>query len=213
MLISFLNQLYKKPIQYQLIWLYILGHIKDGSKSDLSIKKIKRNFNCSETTFYRIIRFGLFFFNKKSQVNIVMLNGFLYISSNNKTIKSKSKKASQKINTNINLDVELIINYFNKKTNKLFSKNSAQTIRLIDARINDGFLLDDFYKVIDIKSSKWLGTDMEDYLRPQTLFSTKFESYLNEKNIKENNNVSKRFTSTQKAVNSAKELNWFHKKN
>ena len=33
--------------------------------------------------------------------------------------------------------------------------------------------------MIDKKCSEWLGTDMEQYLRPQTLFGTKFESYLN----------------------------------
>ena len=39
---------------------------------------------------------------------------------------------------------------------------------------------EDFYKVINIKSKQWLNTDMEKYLRPVTLFSNKFEGYLNE---------------------------------
>ena len=41
--------------------------------------------------------------------------------------------------------------------------------------------------MIDKKCNEWLGTDMEKYLRPETLFGTKFESYLNS-----NNNVKKR---------------------
>ena len=48
------------------------------------------------------------------------------------------------------------------------------------ARIKEGFTLEDFKRVIDWKVSKWIGTDMEQYLRPETLFGTKFESYLNE---------------------------------
>ena len=38
----------------------------------------------------------------------------------------------------------------------------------------------DFYRVIDIKSSQWLDNDMCKFLRPETLFSNKFEGYLNE---------------------------------
>ena len=39
--------------------------------------------------------------------------------------------------------------------------------------------MEDFKAVIDYKVSEWKGTKMEDYLRPETLFGTKFESYLN----------------------------------
>lgn len=74
-----------------------------------------------------------------------------------------------------------IINYLNEKANKNFRATTKKTQSLINARLNEGFSLDDFKKVIDIKCSQWLGTDMEKYLRPQTLFGTKFESYLNEK--------------------------------
>jgi len=74
-----------------------------------------------------------------------------------------------------------IISYLNNKTNKNFRYTSKETQRLIRARINQGFTFADFQAVIDKKSEKWL-TDpkMMDYLRPQTLFGTKFESYLNE---------------------------------
>jgi uncharacterized phage protein (TIGR02220 family) len=74
-----------------------------------------------------------------------------------------------------------IISYLNNKTNKNFKHTSKETQKLIKARINQGFTIADFQAVIDRKSEKWL-TDpkMVDYLRPQTLFGTKFESYLNE---------------------------------
>jgi uncharacterized phage protein (TIGR02220 family) len=74
-----------------------------------------------------------------------------------------------------------IINYLNQKTGKKFKSNSEKTLRFISARLNDGYSLDDFKKVIDIKCSKWLNdSKMIEYLRPETLFGTKFESYLNE---------------------------------
>ena len=45
--------------------------------------------------------------------------------------------------------------------------------------MNDGFTVDDFKAVIDKKAKEWKGTEMAQYLRPETLFGTKFESYLN----------------------------------
>jgi hypothetical protein len=46
-------------------------------------------------------------------------------------------------------------------------------------------VFDDFKSVIDKKSKEWLGTNMERYLRPDTLFGTKFESYLNQNIVDE----------------------------
>jgi hypothetical protein len=51
---------------------------------------------------------------------------------------------------------------------------------------------------------------MEDYLRPQTLFSQKMEGYLNEKIQSKNGN--ERFAKTQHAVDEAKQFDWFGKK-
>lgn len=85
---------------------------------------------------------------------------------------------------NINKDIKIyssVIDYLNKKTNKNFKPRTNKTMSCIDARLNEGFSVEDFYKVIDIKSKQWLNTDMEQFLRPHTLFSNKFEGYLNEK--------------------------------
>lgn len=73
-----------------------------------------------------------------------------------------------------------IVDYLNEKTNKNYKASTPKTRTFIQARLNEGFTLEDFKKVIDIKSDAWMGTDMEQYLRPQTLFGTNFEGYLNE---------------------------------
>lgn len=74
-----------------------------------------------------------------------------------------------------------IINYLNEKTSKSFRHTSKETQILIKAKIKAGFTVDDFYRVIDNKVAKWLlDPKMAEYLRPQTLFGTKFESYLND---------------------------------
>ena len=87
---------------------------------------------------------------------------------------------SKKDNINNNKIHSCVVDYLNKKTNKRFKKTSVKTKSLINARLNEGFDEEDFYKVINIKSKQWLHTEMEKYLRPETLFSNKFEGYLNE---------------------------------
>ena len=74
-----------------------------------------------------------------------------------------------------------IIDYLNKVAGKKYKKGIQKTNALIKARLKEGFTIDDFKTVIDKKTKDWKGGDFEIYLRPETLFGTKFESYLNEK--------------------------------
>lgn len=76
--------------------------------------------------------------------------------------------------------IKEIIRYLNEKAGTKYRASGSKTQRLIKARFNDGFNDEDFKKVIDIKVAEWSGTDMAKYLRPETLFGTKFESYLNQ---------------------------------
>lgn len=74
-----------------------------------------------------------------------------------------------------------VVSYLNKKAKKSYSFSSKSTVNLIKARISEGYNLDDFKKVIDIKVKAWLAHEkMNNYLRPETLFGPKFEGYLNE---------------------------------
>lgn len=77
-----------------------------------------------------------------------------------------------------------IIDYLNEKTGSQFRNTTKKTQTLIKARFAEGFNLDDFKKVIDTKATEWLNdSKMSKFLRPETLFGTKFESYLNQKAI------------------------------
>ncbi len=74
-----------------------------------------------------------------------------------------------------------IIAYLNDKTGANYRASSKTTQRLIKARLKEGYGLDDFKAVIDTKTSDWLrDSKMSQYLRPETLFGNKFESYLNQ---------------------------------
>lgn len=73
-----------------------------------------------------------------------------------------------------------IVDYLNMKTGKNFRHQTKNTRTKINARLNEGFNIDDFKTVIDKQTNKWLDDQkMNDYLRPETLFGTKFEGYLN----------------------------------
>lgn len=73
-----------------------------------------------------------------------------------------------------------IVRYLNEHAGTQYKETSKTTCNVITARLNEGFSIDDFKVVIYKKCKEWCGTDMAKYLRPQTLFGTKFEAYLNQ---------------------------------
>lgn len=80
------------------------------------------------------------------------------------------------------LPYQEIIEYLNNAAGTKYKHSTKKTQSLIKARFNEGFTLDDFKRVIDNKIATWLkDPNMVKYLRPETLFGTKFEGYLNEK--------------------------------
>ena len=77
-----------------------------------------------------------------------------------------------------------IVQYLNNRTGSKYKSTTKKTRKLIKARWNEGFRLNDFKDVIDKKCMEWLDDDeMSKYLRPPTLFSNKFESYLNQLSV------------------------------
>ena len=94
----------------------------------------------------------------------------------------EDKEKEEEREEDINIYIE-IINYFNSKANTNYRVTNKKTKGLIKSRVSEGFTKEEFFKVIDIKSCEWMNTDMQKYLRPETLFGNKFESYLNQKDI------------------------------
>lgn len=71
--------------------------------------------------------------------------------------------------------------YLNQVTNKRY-KFVDKTKRLLLARFKEGYTLEDFKQVIDIKTAEWKDSpEFSKYLRPETLFGSKFDGYLNQK--------------------------------
>ncbi|MBQ8824927.1 MAG: conserved phage C-terminal domain-containing protein [Ruminococcus sp.] len=97
--------------------------------------------------------------------------------------RDKIKDKRDKIEENSPAKAEqysIIISYLNEKVGTNYKSNAKSTQKHINARLSEGYTVDDFKTVIDFKCSEWLNDKkMKQYLRPETLFGTKFESYLN----------------------------------
>ena len=101
----------------------------------------------------------------------------------NKSVREEEKEEETKaevLDNNSKIYHE-VISYLNRAVGTSYKPTSKETQKHIRARLNDGFNVDDFKRVIDNMARKWLKDEkMNRYLRPETLFGTKFESYLNE---------------------------------
>lgn len=104
-------------------------------------------------------------------------NGVAKSKSNSKEDISSdiSKKKGADLST-----ITEIVDYLNEKANTSFRPSAEYAKTHIRARLREGFTVDDFKAVIDGRVKAWANDPkMSEYLRPQTLFGTKFESYLN----------------------------------
>ena len=85
--------------------------------------------------------------------------------------------------------VKTIIDYLNKRAGTSYKASSEKTRSLVKARMQEGFEVEDFFTVIDNKVEEWGkppkagARDMRPFIRPVTLFGTKFEAYLNQRKV------------------------------
>ncbi len=125
--------------------------------------------------------------SEKIPSNNILNNSSLNINNLDKELEKDNKE-------NI---IKEVIDYLNSKANTKYKHTTDKTKKCINARLNEGFTIDDFKNVIDIKTTQWLGTEWEQYLRPETLFGPKFESYLNTKPNTYNQSNNQSYTPNQ----------------
>ena len=105
-----------------------------------------------------------------------------FMSTKKDTMSKKADTKSNQIKLNKkDIYTPEVINYLNEKAKTSYKTTTKKTNDLIKARLKEGFTLEDFKTVIKKKCRTWLNdSEMCKYLRPETLFGTKFEGYLNE---------------------------------
>ena len=130
----------------------------------------KQKGNTKETATFRI--FNPLQPTKKQMGNTLETEGKHYY---------KNKIKNKDIKGNSTAEITEIITHLNSRANTGYKPTTPKTQTLIRTRMKEGFTVEDFKHVINTKSKTW-GDDekMRKFLRPETLFGTKFESYLNE---------------------------------
>ncbi len=113
----------------------------------------------------------------------VSVNGTVSVSGNGTVIKEDTKvlpnSNDPSFNEKLSKAVNTIVPYLNLKAGTAFKTNNKATERLISARLKDGHTWIEFKTVIDSKVAEWKeNKEMKGYLRPSTLFGTKFEAYV-----------------------------------
>lgn len=150
----------------------------------ISVKKSRQN-----GTTYKVLNYNVyqgFSDEKKHQTEQRTeqqkdngVNNGVNINKNDKEGKNEKNEKNKDIYSSV-------VAHLNEVAGTSFKESSKATQRLIDARLKEKFTEEDIKQVIDIKVAEWKGNPkMEQYLRPNTLFGTKFESYLNQKNVKQ----------------------------
>ena len=92
----------------------------------------------------------------------------------------KPKRKQKASNDEITEKAQSVIAYLNEKTSQRFNTKTKGNLSKAVARLKEGYTVDDLKAVVDFKVAAWMGTDMQQYLRPETLFApTKFDGYLN----------------------------------
>ena len=92
---------------------------------------------------------------------------------------------------------EEVIDHLNQRAGTHYKATTANTRKLVKARLKEGFTVDEIKLVIDKKCAEWLNNPaMAEYLRPETLFGSKFEGYLNAKASSRGNRASMQYNST-----------------
>lgn len=126
--------------------------------------------------------------------NALSVNNLNASSDNSKNALSVNKEnANNKNNKKENVELEnkivQVIDHLNEKANTRYRYNSTNTVKNLKALLTgkNPYTVEDCITVINKKCSEWIGTNFEQYLRPDTLFGNKFEGYLNSK-VKPNPN-------------------------
>lgn len=105
----------------------------------------------------------------------------------NEDVKEKEDENEYE-NNKVGEFTEHVIATLNQTCGTKYKATSKKTKSLVHARMEEGFTLEDFETVIAKKATEWTGTEYEKFLRPETLFGTKFEGYLNQKQTKKGGN-------------------------
>lgn len=112
------------------------------------------------------------------------------------------EKSNKKENVELESKIIQVIDHLNEKAGTRYRYNSTNTVKCLKSLLTgkNPYTVEDCITVIDKKCSEWIGTNFEQYLRPDTLFGNKFEGYLNSKVKPNSNNNQKQLNNNQEST-------------
>ena len=174
---KFLHYLFEKPDRYVLVWAFILSKIKNNT-CELDKLYVMSRFKLNRTTFQRIIEFGLNYEGEQS-MNVIWTRKSLIISVKKQVREQRTNNSVQIINPIISEIITFFNQILQRNGKRGIKENNKSATTYINKRLKEGHTIDDFKDVM-LAQEKWLhDPKMHMYYRPSTLFSGKFEEYLN----------------------------------
>ena len=163
--------------------LIVNWHKYNWTKSDKLDKPLLEEIKNIKTPYFKEKLSEIY--NKRDTVSIP----YIYPSDTTVSVSvsvTDNKLITYKENNNYISIVEQIIEFMNELAGTSFKSSTKKTQSLIKARLAEGFTIEDFKDVINYKYYEWYrkpitfsnGVKSDKYYRPNTLFSTKFEEYL-----------------------------------
>lgn len=145
------------------------------------------------------------------EYELIQLENFISVAPKHEPLCEFGK---QSLKTTVSGTAKEVISYLNEKLGSSYRPGTKSTVTKIKARLNEGMTVDDFKRVIDFKVMDWSSNpDLMAYLRPETLFGTKMESYLQQANISAKMVNSGKDTIAEKVTNLAEEIKREREKN
>jgi predicted phage replisome organizer/uncharacterized phage protein (TIGR02220 family) len=164
----------------RLTMLYLINHgLMEEGNNEYFLPDSVANTGSETDSAERVRRF-------RERSNMLQCNDNVTLS-NTEIEREKREKKKEKIKSKESENILLYLNNISGYNYRLTDNN----LKMIDALIKKGFTENEIINVIDKKVAEWKGTEMEQYIRPITLFGNKFESYLNQPFVKKQNSFQK----------------------
>ena len=199
---KFLHYLFEKPDRYVLVWAFILSKIRNNT-CELDKRYVMSKFKLNRTTFTRIVDYGLKY-NGEHSVNGIWTRNLLIININKRVGGQKKNTSVQIIQPNVVEIITFLNNILQRNGKRGIKETNKSATTYINKRLNEGHTVDEFKDVM-LAQEKWLhDPKMHTYYRPSTLFSGKFEEYLNnitqpDESINNNKRSQKLFDALERA--------------
>jgi uncharacterized phage protein (TIGR02220 family) len=175
------TELLKDPLAFSLLSHIALSIKTDNKFSVLELEKGEALISCNDYmgmtrgecrgALERLVKWKMIGVKSTSNGTVVKMLHYRVFNPFKKKGKPATKKQME--------DIKTIIEHLNKKGGYGYKAESGYVQKHIVARLKEGFVVDDFKRVVDLMVGEWTGTEWEKFLRPETLFGTKFEGYLN----------------------------------